>query len=102
MHGLSVASFSIWPQLHPRAFISLSMDLLHVSFGRPLLLLFPAGDQRMATLGIIVGGILLTCPIHLHLLLFTSRRWVASQFARGAPHWEILFGQKNLLERTEM
>ena len=60
--GLFAASFETWPQLHPRASISRSTDLLHVSFGR--LLLFPAGVQRMATLGIDVGGILLTCPIH--------------------------------------
>ena len=55
--GLSAASFATWPQLHPRAFISRSTDHLHVSFGR-ILLLFPAGVQRMATLGIDVGGIL--------------------------------------------
>ena len=69
--GLSATSFATWPQLHPRAFISRSTDLLHVSFGRPLLL-FPAGVQRMAILGIDVGGILFTWPIHLHLLFFTS------------------------------
>ena len=33
--GLSAASFATWPQLHPRAFISRSTDLLHVSWSSP-------------------------------------------------------------------
>ena len=46
-----------------RASISRSTDLPRVSFSRSFLL-FTAGVHRMATLGIDVGGILLTCPIH--------------------------------------
>ena len=33
--GLSAASFATWPQLHPRAFISRSTDLPHVSWSSP-------------------------------------------------------------------
>ena len=37
--------------IHPRCLISCTTDLIHVSFCR-ILLLFPAGVQRLATLGI--------------------------------------------------
>ena len=53
--GLSAAIFTTGPQLHQRAFISLSTDLI-VSLGRPIL--FPVGVQHMATLGMDVSGIL--------------------------------------------
>ena len=67
--------------------ISRSTDLLRVSFGR-LLLLFPTGAQRMAILGIDVGGILLTWPSSTSIFFsLPLRRWAASQFGRGAPHW---------------
>ena len=91
--GLSAASFATWPQLHPRAFISRSTDLLHVSFGR-LFLLFPAGVQRMAILGIDVGGILFTWPIHLHLLFFTSNEMGSIPVRSWSSALVILFGQK--------
>ncbi len=91
--GLSAANFATWPQLHPRAFISRSTDLLHVSFGRPLLL-FPAGVQRMAILGIDVGGILFTWPIHLHLLFFTSNEMGSIPVRSWSSALVILFGQK--------
>ena len=91
--GLSAASFATWPQLHPRAFISRSTDLLRVSFGRPLLL-FPAGVQRMAILGIDVGGILFTWPIHLHLLFFTSNEMGSIPVRSWSSALVILFGQK--------
>ena len=81
------------PQLHPRAFISRSTDLLHVSFGRPLLL-FPAGVQRMAILGIDVGGILFTWPIHIHLLFFTSNEMGSIPVRSWSSALVILFGQK--------
>ena len=90
--GLSAASFATWPQLHPRAFISRSTDLLHVSFGRPLL--FPAGVQRMAILGIDVGGILFKWPIHLHLLFFTSNEMGSIPVRSWSSALVILFGQK--------
>ena len=82
-------------QLHLRAFVSRSTDLLHVSFGRPLLL-FPAGVQRMATLGMDVGGILLTCPIHLDFFSLPLTRWAASQFALGAPVGYFVWWPKEL------
>ena len=81
------------PQLHPRAFISRSTDLLHVSFDRPLLL-FPAGVQRMDILGIDVGGILFTWPIHLHLLFFTSNEMGSIPVRSWSSALVILFGQK--------
>ena len=81
----------IW-QLHHRAFISRSTDLLHVSFGRPLLL--PAGVQRMATLGIDVSGILLTCPTHLPLLFFTSNEMGSIPVRSWSSALVILFDQK--------
>ena len=81
------------PQLHPRAFIYRSTDLLHVSFGRPLLM-SPVGVQRMATLGIDVGGILLTWPIHLHLLFFTSNEMSSIPVRSWSSAFVILFGQK--------
>ena len=89
---MSAASFATWPQLHPRAFISRSTDLLHVSFGRTLLL-FPARVQRMATLGIDVGGILLTRPIHLHRLFFTSNGMGSIPVRSWSSALVILFGQ---------
>ena len=89
---LPAASFATWLQLHPRAFISRSTDLLHVSFGRPLL--FPPGVQRMATLGMDIGGILLTWPIHLHLLYFTSNEMGSTQVRSWSSALVILFGQK--------
>ena len=91
--GLSAASFATWPQLHPRAFISRSTDLLRVSFGRPLLL-FPTGVQRMAILGIDVGGILFTWPIHLHLLFFTSNGMGSIPVRSWSSAFVIVFGQK--------
>ena len=91
--GLSAASFATWPQLHPRAFISRSTDLLHVSFGCPLLL-FPNGVQRMATLGMDVGGISLTCLINLHLLFFTSIEMGSIPVRSWSSTFDILFGQK--------
>ena len=91
--GLSAASFATWPQLHPRAFISRSTDLLQVSFGRPLLL-FPAGVQHMAILGIDVGGILFTWPIHLHLLFFTSNEMDSIPVRSWSSAFVIVFGQK--------
>ena len=68
-------------------------DLLHVSFDRPLLL-FPAGVQRMATIGIDVGGIMLTWPIHLHLLFFISNAMGSIPDRSWSYALAILFGQK--------
>ena len=65
----------------------------HVSFGRPLLL-FPAGVQRMATLGIDVGGILLTWTLYLHLLFFTSNEMGSIPVRSWSSALVILFGQK--------
>ena len=59
-------------QLHPSVFISLSIDLLQITFGLPRAVL-PPGVQRMATLGIVVNGIRQTWPIHLHLRHLSSR-----------------------------
>ena len=67
-------------QLHPRAFIFRSMDLLHVS--------------RMATLGIDVSGILLTWPIHLRILFFTSNKMGSIPVRSWSSVLVILFGQK--------
>ena len=91
--GLSAVSFATCPQIHPRAYISRSMDLLRVSFGRPLLL-FPAGVQHMATLGICIGGILLTWSIHLHRLFFTSNEMGSIPVRSWSSALVILFGQK--------
>ena len=93
--GRSAASFANWLQLPARAFISRSTDILHVSFGRPLLL-FPAGVQRMATLGIDVGGILLTWPIQLHLIFSTSNEMDSIPFRSWSSALVILFGQKDV------
>ena len=51
----------------PSWFLSFSMVLLHVSLGRPRLLL-PSGARVSAVLKILPGLVLKTCPIHLHLL----------------------------------
>ena len=59
MNAIVLCPLSAWrpgPQLHPRAFISRSTDLLHVSLERPLL--FPAGSSAWPLL-----------HIHLHLHL---------------------------------
>ena len=63
--GLSAASFATLPQHH-----SLYGHYPYL-FGRPHRPV-SGGIQRKATLGIDVGGILLTWPIHLHRLFFTS------------------------------
>ena len=89
---LSAACFATWSKLYPIAFISRSTDLLHVSFGRPLLL-FPAGVQRMATLGMDVGGIMLTWPIHVDLLFFTSNDMGGIPVRSWCSALDILFGQ---------
>ena len=75
------------------AFISRSTDLPHISFARPRLLL-PAGVQRMATLGIDVSGILLTWPIHLHLLFFTSNEMGSIPVRSWSSALVILHDQK--------
>ena len=56
-------------------------------------LLFPAGVQRMATLGIDVDGILLTCQIHIHLHLFTSNGIGSIPVRSWSSALDILFGQ---------
>ena len=66
-YDVSAVSIEIGPQLHPKAFISRSMDLLQVSFGRPIP--FPAEVQRMATFGKDVNGILIDMPNPDHYLV---------------------------------
>ena len=48
----------------------------------------------MATLGIYVGGILFTWPIHLHLLFFTSKEMGSIPVRSWSSALVILFGQK--------
>ena len=48
----------------------------------------------MATLGIDVGGILLTWPIHLHLLFFTSNEMGSIPVRSWSSALVILYGQK--------
>ena len=50
--------------------------------------------QRMATLGIYVGGIMLTCQIHIHLHLFTSNGIGSIPVRSWSSVLDILFGQK--------
>ena len=59
-------------QLTLFARISFSTVRHQVSFGLPHAL-FPDGDQCIATLGIVDGSILRTCPIQHHLPFFTSK-----------------------------
>ena len=90
--GMSAASFATWPQFQPRAFISRYTDIIHVSFGRPLLL-FPAGVQRMATLGMDVRGI--TWPMWQSTsILFTSNEMGSIPLRSWSSALDILFGQK--------
>ena len=74
---------------------SRSTDLLHVSCGRSLLL-FPAGVQHMATLGMDIDGILLTWPIQGHLLFSTSNEMGSIPVRSWSFALYILFGQKIL------
>ena len=66
---LSAAHLVIVFHVRPHSFISFSTVRLHVSFGRPRLLL-PSDVQRKGVLGSASGDIRHTCPSHLHLLLF--------------------------------
>ena len=68
------------------------MDLLHVSLGRPLLQ-YAAGVKRMATLGMDVGGILLTCPLHLQLPFFTANEMGIITVRSWSSALDIVFCQ---------
>ena len=48
----------------------------------------------MATLGMDVGGILLTCPIHLRLIYITSSEMGNIPVRSWSSALDILFGQK--------
>ena len=91
----SAASFATWPQLHPIAFISRPTVFLHSYFDRPLLL-SPAVVQRMATLGMDVCGILLTRPIHLNLLFFTSNEMGSIPVRSWSSAFDIFLWQKDV------
>ena len=83
-----------WPQLHPRAFVSRSTDLLHVSLVAPSSCFRRGSSACIATLEIDVGGILLTWPIQLHLLFFTSNEMGSIPVRTCSSALDILFGQK--------
>ena len=63
---------STWAQDTPFFFISRSNDLLHVFFGLPRLRLPAFGVHLNAIFGIASDGILIKCPIQVHLLRLIS------------------------------
>ena len=69
----SAAHLVIVFHVRPHSFISFSTVRLHVSFGRPRLLLpyvLPSAVQRKAVLGSAPGKFRHTYPSHLHLFSF--------------------------------
>ena len=85
-----MATHCDWPQLHPRAFISHSTDILHVSFGRPLLL-FPAGVQRYSWNRYQWHSVNMPNP---HPPFFTSNKMGSIPVRSWSSALVILFGQK--------
>ena len=94
---LSAASFAIWPQLHPRASIYLSMSLLVV-----LSSCFRLGPAQ-GYFGMDEGAIMLTCLIHLHLLFFTSSEMgsIPARSSRSALNRAYFVWPKNLRNSSE-
>ena len=84
-----VVCFATWPQLHHRAFISRPTDLIHVSFGRSLLMSgwSPAYGNSWN------GGIMLTCPIHLQLSFFTANEMGIITVRSWSSALDIVFCQ---------
>ena len=65
---------------------------LHVSFGRPRLLL-PSAVQRKAVLTSVPGDIRHMCPSHLHLLLLICVARDVAYFLRSSSSLVIVLGQ---------
>ena len=87
------ARCSAWAHVNPLSFISLSTDLLHVSFGLPRLRLPAFGVHLMAILGIALGGILITWPIQVHLLHLITDMMGEVDVFRCSSTFEIVLGQ---------
>jgi hypothetical protein len=68
---LSFAMYRVWPIEKPISSSSDIIVLVYVVLGLPLFLL-PGGVQCRATLGILLGVVLITCPSHLIRLCFIS------------------------------
>ena len=88
------AKCSTWAQDNPFSFISCSNDLLHVSFGPPHLRL-PAFSVHINAIrfGIASDGILITCPIQVHLLRLFSVIMDDVDVFRCNSIFEMVLGQ---------
>ena len=66
------------PQFYPKALISRSTNILHISFRHRV--------QRIATFEMVISSIPLICPIHPIFSLFPLTRWATFQFPCEALH----------------
>ena len=87
------AKCSTWAQDNQFSFISRSNDLLHVSFGLPRLRLPAFGVHLNAIFGIASDGILITCPIQVHLLRLISVIMDEVNVFRCNSIFEMVLGQ---------
>ena len=90
-------SFVTYSLVHRKThFSSSDVIVLHVVLGLPLFLL-PDGVQCRATLGILLGAILITCPSHLIRLCFISPTMYLHLLFSSRSLLLILLGQKIIL-----
>jgi hypothetical protein len=82
-----------YPHVQSFSFISFSTERLQVSLGLPHFLV-PVGVHLNATLGMEVGCIRHTWPIHVHLRLFISWDSVVVLVLLYSSSFEMVFGQK--------
>ena len=93
---LSLAIFSMVPQLCWCSWSSFSIVLRHVILGRPLFL-FPSGVQCSATLGIAFVSILRTWPIQDHLRLLIVYCMSSCCVMLRRLLFEMVLGQNTVL-----
>ena len=92
-HALSLAVVTAWLQVAKPIFcLSLSTVLLHVTFGRPLVL-FPSGAQVKAMGGFCWLFIRNTCPIQRHLRLLICSLMVQVLACRLTSSFDTFMGQ---------
>ena len=100
---LSLAIFSMVPQLCCCCSSSFSIVLRHVCLGLPLFLL-PSGVQCNATLGMALMSILRTCPIQVHRRLLIMKSMLSCWVMLRRFLFEMILGQniRRILRRHEV
>ena len=90
--ALSLAtSFASFHDCHPKSFLSFSTVRLQVVFGRPTLLL-PSGFHVIAVMQCLLSSIRRTCPIHFHLLAFTSSLILFNPVLMRISSFDTIYG----------